>query len=178
MPHLETLIDAESLASRITTLGRAIRSDHADTITLIGVLRGAVPFMADLMRAIDGPVHCEYLSVCSTRGTDSTGQVELRQDLAADISGRHCVIVEDIVDTGLTLDWLLRELRARGPASLRVASLLDKPSRRLVQVPVDYVGFTVPDAWIVGYGLDLDGLYRNLPYVAVLHPDANPPPGS
>lgn len=175
MPNLEILLDADTLAARVAELGRAIRADHPGTVTCIGVLRGAIPFMADLVRAIDGPVTCEYLSVTSTRGTDTTGEVRLRQDLEADIAGRHCVLVEDIVDTGITLDWLLRELRARGPASLRVATLLDKPSRRRVPVPVDYVGFEVPDAWIVGYGLDLDGLYRNLPHVAVLHPDDAPP---
>src|SRR5690606_4965018 len=145
--------------------------DHpAVPITCIGVLRGAVPFMADLTRAIPGPVFCEYLGVSSYRGTESTGAVQLRQDLGAKIAGQHCILVEDIVDTGTTVEWLLRMLGEQPPASLRVATLLDKPSRRVVPVPIDYVGFRVPDVFVVGYGLDYDGLYRNLPHVAALVP--------
>lgn len=172
MARLEPLIDAPALAARIAALGTQLRDDHPDVpLCCIGVLKGAIPFMADLIRAIDGPVTCEYLGVSSYHGTQSTGAVRITHDLQADIAGKHCVLVEDIVDTGLTLSWLVRNLRARNPASLSVVALLDKPSRRTVEVHVDYVGFTIPDAFVVGYGLDLDQRYRNLPYVAVYHPE-------
>lgn len=172
MPLLEPLFDAETLAARVAEMGREIRADHADvTLTCIGVLKGAIPFMGDLLRAIDGPVTCEYLGVSSYHGTRSTGAVRITHDLQADISGKHCLLVEDIVDTGLTLSWLVRNLQSRGPASLSIVTLLDKPSRRQIEVPVDYCGFQIPDAFVVGYGLDLDQLYRNLPYVAIYHPD-------
>lgn len=174
MARLEPLIDAETLHARIVEMGREIRADHPEvTLTCIGVLKGAIPFMGDLLRAIEGPVSCEYLGVSSYHGTRSSGAVRITHDLQADIEGKHCLLIEDIVDTGLTLSWLVRNLQARHPASLSIVTLLDKPSRRQIEVPVDYVGFQIPDAFVVGYGLDLDQLYRNLPYVAVYHPDAD-----
>ncbi len=150
-------------------VGAALRAAHAaDTpLHVVGVLKGSFLFMADLVRAIDGPVTVDFLGVASYEGTRSTGAVQLTHDLRSDIAGKHVVVVEDIVDTGLTLDYLLRNLQSREPASLTVVALLDKPERRKVEVKVDYVGFTIPDAFVVGYGLDLDQLYRNLPYIGV-----------
>lgn len=169
LDDLEVLISAEQIEARIQELGTLVRGWFAadEPILVVGVLKGSFLFMADLVRAIDGPLHCEFLGVSSYEGTSSTGAVRLTHDLRTDIAGRHVVVVEDIVDTGLTLQYLLRTLAARHPASLRVVSLLDKPSRRTVDVPVDLVGFTIPDAFVVGYGLDLDQLYRNLPYIGV-----------
>jgi hypoxanthine phosphoribosyltransferase len=169
---LSTLIDEASLQARIAELGVQLRKDHGDApITCIGVLKGSFLFMADLIRAIEGPVRCEFLGVSSYEGgTRSTGVVKITQDLKQSIEGQHCILIEDIVDTGLTMEYLLRMLRLRNPASLRVASLLDKPSNRQVEVEIDYVGFTIPDEFVVGYGLDLQGFYRNLPYIAVYQP--------
>jgi len=172
MARLEPMIEADRLATRVAELGAQIRSEHPDaTLTMVGVLKGSVIFLADLVRHIDGPVEVEFLGVSSYHGTASTGTVQITQDLRADIAGKHVIVVEDIVDTGLTLHYLLRILGARRPASLRVATLLDKPSRRQVDVVADYIGFEIPDAFVVGYGLDLDQLYRNLPHIAVYHPE-------
>jgi hypoxanthine phosphoribosyltransferase len=166
---LEVLIDADRIAARVKELGAQIRQQAGpDTALLVvGVLKGSFLFMADLVRAIDGPVRCDFLGVASYEGTSSTGAVQLTHDLRTDIAGEHVILVEDIVDTGLTLDYLLRNLHARGPASLKVVALLDKPERRQVTVPVDMVGFAIPDAFVIGYGLDLDQLYRNLPFIGV-----------
>jgi len=170
--RLSTLIDEKSLQLRIKELGAQLREDYGDQpVTCIGVLKGSFLFMADLIRAIDGPVRCEFLGVSSYQGgTRSTGVVRITQDLKQSIEGQHCLLIEDIVDTGLTMEYLLRMLKLREPASLKVASLLDKPSNRQVEVDIDYVGFTIPDEFVVGYGLDLQGFYRNLPYIAVYHP--------
>lgn len=165
---MRTMFSADAIAARIAELGPAIRAASGDEpITAICVLKGSVIFAADLVRAIPGDVHLEFLGVSSYAGTQSTGHVQITHDLRASIAGRHCLVIEDIVDTGLTLHYLLGQLRARDPASLRVASLLDKPSRRRVAVEPDFVGFTIPDAFVIGYGLDLDERYRNLPYVAI-----------
>ncbi|MEQ1501691.1 MAG: hypoxanthine phosphoribosyltransferase, partial [Myxococcota bacterium] len=163
--RLEVLLDARSIAARIAELGVEIRGWYPPeaTITVVGVLKGSFLFMADLVRSIDGPVACEFLGVSSYEGENSSGAVQITHDLRADIAGKHVLLVEDIVDTGLTLEYLRRMLGARGPASLRVVALLDKPSRRKVPVEVDRVGFEIPDLFVVGYGLDLDQLYRNLP---------------
>jgi len=167
--QLEVMIDAERIAQRVQEIGQELRAAHdPDTqLHVVGVLKGSFLFMADLVRAIDGPVVCDFLGVASYEGTRSTGAVQLTHDLRADIAGKHVVLVEDIVDTGLTLDYLLRTLEARSPASLTIVSLLDKVERRQLEVRVDHVGFTIPDAFVVGYGLDLDQLYRNLPYIGV-----------
>lgn len=165
----EVLYDARQIASRITELGQEIRRWYPgpEPIVAVGVLKGSFMFMADLVRALEGPVHCEFLGVSSYQGTHSSGAVQITQDLRADISGRHVLLIEDIVDTGLTLEYLRRTLEARHPASLKVVALLDKPSRRQVQVQVDLVGFEIPDLFVIGYGLDLDQLWRNLPYIGV-----------
>ena len=165
----EVLIDAARISARVAELGAEVRGWYGpqDVITVVGVLKGSFLFMADLVRAIEGPVNCEFLGVSSYVGTHSSGAVQITHDLRADIASRHVLLVEDIVDTGLTLEYLRRTLEARNPASLRVIALLDKPSRRQVEVVVDRVGFEIPDLFVVGYGLDLDQLYRNLPYIGV-----------
>lgn len=172
------LIPAEDLAARVTQLGRQIQEDYTGrTPMLVGVLKGAVVFLADLMRAIDAPCECDLIAVSSYgASTRSSGIVELTKDLSVPIEGRDVLIVEDIVDTGRTLAYLRRNLETRQPRSLHVCTLLDKASRREVSVPLDYVGFIIPDEFVVGYGLDFAGLYRNLPYVAVL--DASESPAS
>lgn len=164
---LEVYLSAEAIAARVAELGRALREGLApdEVLVVVGVLKGSFVFVADLVRQVDGLVQCEFLGVSSYAGAESTGAVRITQDLGADIEGRHVVLVEDIVDTGLTLDYLRRMLLSRGPASLRVVALLDKPSRRRVPVEVDLVGFEIPDLFVVGYGLDLDQIYRNLPYI-------------
>lgn len=150
-------------------MGRHIRHDHPDGVHLVCVLKGAFVFLADLARAIDGDVTLDFLAVSSYgASTESSGHVQFLKDLSQPIAGRDVVVVEDIVDTGLTLNYLLGALRARSPRTLRVACLLSKPSRRKVPVEVDYVGFTIEDRFVVGYGLDYDERYRNLPEVAVI----------
>ena len=173
---LDVLIDEARIAARVRELGAEIRAAYGPdaVITVVGVLKGSFLFMADLVRAIPGPVTCEFLGVSSYVGTQSSGAVQITQDLRTDISGHHVLIVEDIVDTGLTLDYLLRILAARNPARLDVVALLDKPSRRKVDVPVDWIGFEIEDLFVVGYGLDLDQLYRNVPYIGVV--TASDPP--
>ena len=170
--HLRPLITAEQIHARIQELGAQIRADYPeDTITLIAVLKGSFIFLADLVRAIPGNVRVEFLGVASYHGgTSSSGVVQITQDLRSEVRGNVCLLVEDIVDTGLTMDYLLRMLEVRGPRVLKVAALLDKPSNRETTVMVDYVGFTIPDEFVVGYGLDLGELYRNLPYVAIYSP--------
>ncbi len=171
MSRFETLIPAARIRERVAELGREIRGAVGDSeLVMVGVLRGSVVFLADLCRAIDGDVRLEFLGVSSYEGSESTGTVRITHDLSADIAGRHVLIVEDIVDTGLTLDFLRRTLLARRPASLRTVALLDKPSRRTTEVPVEWVGFTIEDLFVVGYGLDYDQRYRNLPHVAVYSP--------
>lgn len=169
---IRVLIDEERIATRVRELGEQIRAEYGDEpITLIAVLKGSFLFLADLVRAIPGDVRVEFLGVASYHGgTSSSGVVRITQDLKSTIEGHNCVLVEDIVDTGLTIDYLLRMLQVRGPKSLRIATLLNKPDNREVDVQVDYVGFTIPDEFVVGYGLDLGELYRNLPFVAVYSP--------
>ncbi len=168
---MEVLIDQTTLASRIRAMGRDIRADYgADTtVHLVAVLKGALVFLADLMRAIEGPVTCDVLAVTSYgTGRTSSGEVKLTKDLDDALEGRDVLIVEDIVDSGLTLSYLRDILRARSPRSLRTACLLSKSSRRTIDVPIEYVGFEVGDRFVVGYGLDFNQSYRNLPYIGVL----------
>ena len=169
---IRTLLSEEQIQARVKELGARIREDFGDEpITLVAVLKGSFLFVADLMRAIPGEVRVEFLGVASYHGgTSSSGVVQITHDLRHGIEGQNCVLVEDIVDTGLTIDYLVRMLKVRGPRALRVATLLDKPDNREVEVELSYVGFRIPDEFVVGYGLDLGELYRNLPFVGTLAP--------
>jgi len=164
------LITEAELRARVTALGAEIARDYRDLRpVLVGVLRGAFVFLADLARAIPVELETDFIGVSSYgSGTRASGQVRITSDLDRVIQGRHVLLVEDIVDTGLTLAYLRRTLEARRPASLKVCTLLDKRARRVVEVALDYVGFAVEDVFVVGYGFDYDGLFRNLPHVAVL----------
>jgi len=165
------LVDEKSLQTRVRELGQEISADYKDSdLILICVLKGGVAFLTDLMRNITIPHEIDFLAISSYGAgqRESTGAVRLLMDLKADIAGRDVLIIEDIVDSGQTMEYLLRTLGARQPASLRICTLLSKPSRRVVDVPLDYVGFEIPNEFVLGYGLDLDEKYRNLPYVAVL----------
>jgi hypoxanthine phosphoribosyltransferase len=166
----EVLVTAEDLKRRVLELGQEISRDYAARpLLLIGVLKGAVFFLSDLMRYIDVPVEVDFMAVASYgSATDSSGVVRILKDLDASIEGRDVLIVEDIVDSGLTLQYLLRNLGSRNPRSLEVCALLTKPERRKVDLPTRYVGFEIPDRFVVGYGLDYAERYRNLPYVAAL----------
>ncbi len=164
------LIDADELAARVRELGGRLTADYADREpVLVGVLTGAVVFLADLMRAIDVPLQCEFMGV-SSYGTASrsSGIVKITADLTVSIENRDVLVVEDIIDTGRTISYLRRNLETRHPRSLRICTLLDKIERREVPIDLDYVGFTIPNEFVVGYGLDHAGLYRNLPYLAAL----------
>lgn len=170
----QVLIGRERLQGRIRELAEQIQSDYADIddLLLICVLKGAFVFLADLSRALTRPHQLDFMGISSYgAGTESSGAVRIVLDLKQDIAGRHVLIVEDIIDSGRTLDYMRRNLLARDPASLRICALLDKPERRAVDVPVDYLGFEIPDEFVVGYGLDFAEIYRNLPYIAVLKPE-------
>jgi hypoxanthine phosphoribosyltransferase len=170
----EILLTEEEIQDKVAELGRRISADYAGReLTLVSVLKGSLPFMADLMRAISIPVRIDLMEVSSYGGTatESSGLVRILKDLSSSIDGAQVLIVEDIIDTGLTLNYLIRYLRGKNPASLRICTLLDKPARRLVDIPVDYVGFTIPDQFVVGYGLDYGEVYRNLRFVGVLRPE-------
>jgi hypoxanthine phosphoribosyltransferase len=165
-------LSQREIAERIVELGELIRADHVgQDLHLICVLNGAFVFMADLVRAIDMPLTIDFLAV-SSYGSDTktSGEVKLVKDLDLSLAGKHVILVEDIVDTGLTMKYLLGYLEGRNPASVKVASLLSKPSRRQVEVPVDYLGFTIDDAFVYGYGLDVDHFFRNLPFVTSQKP--------
>jgi hypoxanthine phosphoribosyltransferase len=170
----EVLIQEPDIQAKVAELGARISADYAGReLTLVSVLKGSLPFMADLMRAISVPVRIDLMEVSSYGGsaTESSGLVRILKDLSSSIDGQDVLIVEDIIDTGLTLNYLLRYLRGKNPRSLRICTLLDKPARRLVEIPVDYVGFTIPDRFVVGYGLDYGEVYRNLRFVGVLRPE-------
>ncbi len=170
MTPVEEFLSAAEIQARVKAVAEQIRvAAGANTpVHLVGVLKGAFVFLADLMRAIGGTVSCDFIAVSSYAGTRSTGQVQILKDLDRSIEGRHVVIVEDIVDTGLTLSYLQNVLRTRDPKVLETACLLSKPSRRMVDVPVEYIGFTIDDRFVVGYGLDFDEQYRNLPFIGVV----------
>ena len=167
---LEILISEEKIAERVKELAKQISRDYqGKTVHLVCVLKGAYTFLADLARAMEIPVTLDFLAVSSYgKGTSTTGQVQVTKDLDTSLEGMDVLIVEDIADTGLTLRYLYNMLKARNPSSLKVVALLSKPSRRTVEVPVDYVGFEIPDRFVVGYGLDVDQRYRNLPYIAAV----------
>ena len=165
----EILLSQAQIQKRVAELAAEIRRDFPGDLHLIAVLKGAFMFLSDLVRAMPGQVSMDFMAVSSyAKGTTSSGEVRLLKDLDTTLDGRHVVIIEDIVDTGLTLLYLQEILRARGPRSLRTACLLSKPSRRQVDVKVDYIGFTIEDRFVVGYGLDYAEQYRNLPHIAVL----------
>jgi hypoxanthine phosphoribosyltransferase len=170
----DVLLSEERIRERVVELGHQISQDYAgQRLTLVSVLKGSLPFMADLMREIDIPLRIDLMEVSSYGGasTESSGLVRILKDLSASIAGEQVLLVEDIIDTGLTLNYLIRYLRGKKPASLRICTLLDKPARRLVEIDVDYTGFTIPDQFVVGYGLDYGELYRNLRFVGVLRPE-------
>jgi hypoxanthine phosphoribosyltransferase len=168
----EILIEPEALQHRVAELGEEISADYAGRdLLLVGVLKGAVFFMADLMRHLTIPCEIDFMAISSYGdSTDSSGVVRILKDLDINIEGRHVLVVEDIIDSGLTLSYLIRNLEAREPATLEICALLTKPERREIDVPVRYVGFEIPNRFVIGYGLDYSELYRNLPYVGVLDP--------
>lgn len=170
----EILITEEQLQQRIKELGDVISREYADkNPVIIGVLKGVVIFYADMVRQIRVPCEMDFMSISSYSGTNSTGVAKIRKDVDVDLTGRHVLILEDIFDTGNSLDFTCRYLMEKKPASIKICTLLDKPSRRNpnVTLKADYVGFTVPNAFVVGYGLDYNELYRNLPFVGILKPE-------
>jgi hypoxanthine phosphoribosyltransferase len=169
----EILVQADDIEHRVQELGRQISEDYAGKdLLIVGVLKGAIFFLTDLMRKIEVPCEVDFMAVASYgSATESSGVVRIIKDLDTPIEGRHVLIVEDIVDSGLTLQYLLRSLETRRPASLEVCALLTKPSRRKVELPAKYVGFEIPDKFAIGYGLDHAERYRNLPFVAALAPE-------
>ncbi len=169
----EILIPADKLQARIAAMGAAISADYAGKeLVLVAVLKGSVLFLADLMRNITTPHAIDFMATSSYgNALESSGVVRILKDLDISIEGRNVLIVEDIIDTGRTLDYLVRILRARQPTSLEICTLLNKPARREIAVPVKYIGFDIPDKFVLGYGLDYQERYRNLPYIAVLKPE-------
>lgn len=171
MRDLIPLITEERIRSRIAELGREITRDYAGrSLVVVAILKGSFVFVADLVRAIRLPLEVEFVGISSYAGTTSSGVVQITQDLTRPIAGEHVLLVEDVVDTGLTMTYLLENLSTRHPASVQVCALLEKPSRAKVKVPIAYRGFEIPDEFVVGYGLDVDGKYRNLPYVGIYGP--------
>jgi hypoxanthine phosphoribosyltransferase len=172
----ETIISAQHLQDRIAALGAQISQEYAGKQPLlVGVLHGVVLFMADLLRYITIPVMLDFMAISPYASDTGSGTVRITKDLEHTITGRHVLFVEDVIDTGLTLNYLLRTLRTRDPASLRVCVLFDRPYRRLINIPLAYQGFELPDRFVVGYGLDDHGYYRNLPFVGVLKPEIRGP---
>ncbi len=168
------LITGEQIKKKIKQLGKKISNDYkdSDNLLLVGVLKGAVLFMSDLIRYIDIPLQIDFMAVSSYgSSTESSGVVRILKDLDETVEGKDVLVVEDIIDSGLTLDYMCNILSSRKPASLKICALLDKPSRRKVDLEVDYLGFEIPDYFVVGYGLDYAGKYRNLPYICILKPE-------
>ena len=168
------LLSEDQIKARIAELGRELTADYAGKNPIfIGVLKGVVMFFADMIRAIPLDCQIDFMAVSSYGGgTQSSGKIRIQKDISVDLAGRHVVILEDILDSGLTLSHTAAYLKTKGPASLKICILLDKPDRRKAEVQADYVGFTIPNLFVVGYGLDFDENYRNLPYVGVLKPEA------
>ena len=166
---MDVLLSEDQIRIRVREMAMQIRRDFPDDLHLVAVLKGAFMFLADLIRQMSGPITLDFMALSSyAKGTTSSGEVRVLKDLDTTLAGKNVVIVEDIVDTGLTLTYLQEILRARGPKNLRTACLLSKPSRRQVDVVVDYIGFTIEDRFVVGYGLDYVEKYRNLPHIAVV----------
>ena len=168
----EVLFSEQQLADKVAELGARISADYEGKNPLVvSVLKGSYVFMADLTRKITIPCNVDFMAVSSYgAGTKTTGEVQIIKDIGSKIDGRHLIIVEDILDSGVTLSFLMKILKARGAASIRLCTLLSKPERRKVDVPIDYLGFEIPDAFVVGYGLDYAEKYRNLPYIGILKP--------
>ena len=166
---MNVLIEEAEIKKKVSELGRTINAEYrGKKPILIGVLKGAFMFLADLLREIDIPVEVDFLSIHSYDGTESSGVVRITHDLSLNIEDRHVILVEDVIDTGRTVSYIIENLQTRRPSSLVVCSLLNKEARRVVEVPLTYVGFTIPSAFVVGYGLDYDNRYRNLKYIGVL----------
>ena len=169
----KVLLTEEQIQTRIRELGKVLSEEYAgkDPI-VVGVLKGVVVFYADMIRAFDAPCQLDFMWISSYQGTQSTGNMLVRQDVTTDLKGRHVVILEDILDTGRSLKFVVEHLKAKGAASVRVCTLLDKPEGRVpgYEIQADYVGFSIPNAFVIGYGLDYDEQYRNLPYVGILKP--------
>lgn len=170
--EVEVLISAEELETRVQELGRQISQDFAgEKIIAVGILKGAFIFMADLVRNINLPVEIEFMAVSSYgKSAASSGEVRILKDLDCSIEGKNIIIIEDIIDTGLTLKYIREILLKRQPRNLKMCCMLDKPSRRQAEIDIDYIGYSIPDHFVVGYGLDYSGRYRSLPYIGVLHP--------
>lgn len=171
---LEVLLSEEQIQNRIRELGKILTAEYADKDpVIVGVLKGVVVFYADMIRQIQVPCQMDFMWISSYAGTTTTGQMQVRRDVSANIEGRHVLILEDIFDTGTSLDFTYKHLLAKNPASLKICTLLDKPERRRpgITLQPDYVGFTIPNAFVVGYGLDFNEHYRNLPYVGILKPE-------
>ena len=168
----EILLSGEEVRARVAELGAQMAADYdGREPVLVSVLKGSIIFLADLVRAMPIPLSIDLMEVSSYgTSTESSGQVRILKDLSTSIEGREVIVVEDIIDTGLTLNYLLRYLHDKGPASIRICCLLDKPARRLAPIEIDYRGFTIPDRFVIGYGLDYGERYRNLPYIGVLRP--------
>ncbi|HEX2194914.1 MAG TPA: hypoxanthine phosphoribosyltransferase [Candidatus Limnocylindria bacterium] len=178
----EVLVSEQEITERVGQLGGQLAADYAERDpVLVSVLKGSIVFLADLIRTMEIPVSLDLMEVSSYgASTESSGQVRILKDLSGPIQGRDVIVVEDIIDTGLTMNYLLKYLHDKGPASIRICCLLDKPARRLADIPIDYRGFVIPDRFVIGYGLDYDERYRNLPYIGVLKPSvygAEPPGG-
>lgn len=166
MEKVDVLIDEEKLQARIEELAQQIMEDYkGEEIVFVGVLKGSVVFMVDLAKKIKNDVLFEFIQIESYSGEESTGKIKLKQDLTGKIEGKNVIIVEDIIDTGLSMSYLLDYMRKLNPKTLKVCTLLDKPSRRTVEVPIDYIGFQIENEFVLGYGLDYDQKYRNLPYI-------------
>ena len=170
---LRVLLSEDEIREKVRELGGKITADYKNsTLLLVTVLKGAVVFLADLMRQIDVPAEIDFMVVSSYgSGVKSSGVVKIVKDLDVPLAGKDILIVEDILDSGLTLSYIKELLESRGPRSIRIATLLDKPSRRKVDLQADYIGFSVPDEFVIGYGLDYDEKYRNLPYIGILKPE-------
>lgn len=170
----EILLTEEQIQAKVKELAAILKAEYADKDpVVVGVLKGVVVFFSDMVRNMDFPLQIDFMWISSYAGTNSTGQMQVKRDVSTDIKGRHVIVLEDIFDTGNSLDFTYKHLLAKEPASLKICTLLDKPERRNPQVTVkaDYTGFTIPNEFVVGYGLDYNEHYRNLPYVGVLHPD-------
>lgn len=168
---MQTLFSADQLAQRVRHLGQTISRDYQGrSLCVIGVLKGSFIFLADLIRSIDVPCQVEFIGVSSYEGMQSTGHVRINYDLSIDIENKDVLLVEDIIDTGTTIDYLLKTLQVRGPHSLKVACLLSKPESHKIKIDIDYVGFEISKEFVIGYGLDLDGYYRNLPELKQMLP--------